>query len=189
MDALKVAAVCMNAEPGEVEKNLDRIQSFVLQASTEGADIVCFPELSATGYILKSPEDVYNGLDSGSVMERLGRIAQEAHLVIIAGLIEILPGAKPYITQLIAGPAGLVGLYRKTHLWVVLGTMISTTILVGALVIGDSVRHSLRKIVFDRLGITEFALSSGDRFFQVRMAENLAESLNTAVAPLLQTRS
>jgi len=78
--------------------------------------------------------------------------------------------------------------YRKTHLWVVLGTMISTAILVGALVIGDSVRHSLQKIVHDRLGTTEFALSSGDRFFQVRMAENLAESLNTAVAPLLQTR-
>ncbi|UCE41353.1 MAG: ABC transporter permease [Candidatus Aminicenantes bacterium] len=78
--------------------------------------------------------------------------------------------------------------YRKTHLWVVLGTMMSTAILVGALVIGDSVRHSLRKIVFDRLGTTEFALSSGDRFFQVRMADDLAESLNTTVAPLLQTR-
>ncbi|MEE8603904.1 MAG: hypothetical protein V3S65_00910, partial [Candidatus Aminicenantaceae bacterium] len=78
--------------------------------------------------------------------------------------------------------------YRRTHLWVVLGTMISTTILVGALVIGDSVSHSLQKIVFDRLGTTEFALSSGDRFFQARMADNLAVSLNTAVAPLLQTR-
>ena len=78
--------------------------------------------------------------------------------------------------------------YRRTHLWVVLGTMISTAILVGALVIGDSVRHSLQKIVFDRLGTTEFALSSGDRFFQARMADNLAVSLNTAVAPLLQTR-
>jgi len=78
--------------------------------------------------------------------------------------------------------------YRKTHLWVILGTMISTAILVGALVIGDSVRHSLRKIVFDRLGTTEFALSSGDRFFRVRMADDLAESLNTVVAPLLQTK-
>ncbi len=78
--------------------------------------------------------------------------------------------------------------YRKTHFWVVLGTMMSTAILVGALVIGDSVRHSLRKIVFDRLGTTEFALSSGDRYFQVRMGDDLAETLNTAVAPLLQTK-
>lgn len=116
MDALRVAAVCMNAAPGEVEKNLDRIQTFVLEASAEGADIVCFPELSVTGYILKSPGDVYNGLDSGSAIKRLVSMAQEAHLVLIAGLIETLGGAKPYITQLVAGPAGLVGLYRKTHL-------------------------------------------------------------------------
>jgi putative ABC transport system permease protein len=78
--------------------------------------------------------------------------------------------------------------YRKTHLWVILGTMISTGILVGALVIGDSVSRSLRQIVFDRLGTTEFALSSGDRFFRIRLADELAESLNTVVAPLLQTK-
>ncbi len=78
--------------------------------------------------------------------------------------------------------------YRKTHLWVVLGTMVSTAVLVGALVIGDSVRHSLQQIVYDRLGTTEFALSSGDRFFESRMADDLSNSLETIVAPLLQTR-
>jgi putative ABC transport system permease protein len=78
--------------------------------------------------------------------------------------------------------------YRKTHLWVVLGTMVSTAVLVGALVIGDSVRFSLQQIVFDRLGATEFALSSGDRFFEARLAEDLSQSLGTVVAPLLQTR-
>lgn len=78
--------------------------------------------------------------------------------------------------------------HHRSHLWIVLGTMLSTAILVGALVIGDSVRQSLRKIVFDRLGTTEFALMSGDRFFQVRMAMDLAESLKTTVAPLLHTR-
>ncbi len=71
--------------------------------------------------------------------------------------------------------------YRKTHLWVVLGTLISTAILVGALVIGDSVGHSLQQIVFDRLGTTEFALSSEDRFFEARMADDLSKSLGTAV--------
>jgi putative ABC transport system permease protein len=78
--------------------------------------------------------------------------------------------------------------YRKAHLWIVLGTMISTAILVGALVVGDSVRYSLRKIVTDRLGKTEFALSSGDRFFRSRLADDLAQSLQTAVAPMMQTR-
>lgn len=66
--------------------------------------------------------------------------------------------------------------------------MVSTTILVGALIIGDSIRHSLRQIVFDRLGKTEFALSSGDRFFRIQAAQKLSEILRTPVAPLLQTK-
>jgi len=78
--------------------------------------------------------------------------------------------------------------YRRTHLWVVLGTMVSTTILVGALIIGDSIRYSLRQIVFDRLGETEFALSSGDRFFRTALAEKLSEKLRVTAAPLLQTK-
>jgi putative ABC transport system permease protein len=77
--------------------------------------------------------------------------------------------------------------YRKAHLWVALGTMLSTSILVGALVIGDSVKFSLRQIVIDRLGETEFALQSGDRFFRTQLAGDLSGLLDTAVAPLLQT--
>ncbi|MFC2167890.1 hypothetical protein ACFLRW_02815 [Acidobacteriota bacterium] len=78
--------------------------------------------------------------------------------------------------------------YRRSHRWVVLGTMVSTSILVGAFVIGDSVRFSLRQIVFDRLGQTEFSLSSGDRFFRNELAEDLSKVLHTNVAPLLQTQ-
>jgi len=66
--------------------------------------------------------------------------------------------------------------------------MISTAILVGALIIGDSVKFSLRQIVFDRLGNTEFALTSGDRFFRAQIADDLSKILDTTVAPLLQTK-
>ena len=65
--------------------------------------------------------------------------------------------------------------------------MVSTAILVGAFVIGDSVRYSLRQIVYDRLGSTEFALSAGDRFFRTHLADELSNTLDTPVAPLLQT--
>jgi N-carbamoylputrescine amidase len=116
MDDLKVAAVCMNAHPGQVEKNLDRMQTFVREASRDGAAILCFPELSVTGYTLKDPSDIYNGSDSDRVMNRLIRMAIDAQLVIIAGLVEDSGGAGPFITQAVAGPEGLIGLYRKSHL-------------------------------------------------------------------------
>ncbi|MBW1704208.1 MAG: nitrilase [Deltaproteobacteria bacterium] len=113
---LNIAAVCMHSAPGEIEKNLDRMQSFVSEASKAGADIVCFPELCVTGYVLTRPFDVYGGLDSERVMERMVRMAREAALVLIAGLVEISDDEKPYISQVIAGPEGLIGIYRKTHL-------------------------------------------------------------------------
>lgn len=77
--------------------------------------------------------------------------------------------------------------HRRSHIWVILGTLLSTAILVGALIIGDSVRFSLRQIVFDRLGKTELALASGDRLFRLSLAAELERTLNTAVIPLLQT--
>lgn len=116
MDDLRIAAVCMHAPLGEVEKNLDRIESFVSEASGEGARIVCFPELSVTGYTLKRLTEVLKGPGAVKIMDRLVELAREAHLVIIAGLIEVSGSQKPFITQVIAGPEGLIGLYKKTHL-------------------------------------------------------------------------
>ena len=116
MEDLKVAAVCMNAESGMVEKNLDRIRSLTLEASKEGADVVCFPELSATGYTLKNVGHVYDGMNSNTVIERLVAIAKDAHVLLLAGLIEETGQNLSFITQIVAGPGGLIGRYRKSHL-------------------------------------------------------------------------
>lgn len=78
--------------------------------------------------------------------------------------------------------------YRRSHVWTVLGVMASTAILVGALVLGDSIRFSLRSIVFDRLGTTVYALVSGGRFMRTSLADRLSGELGTVVAPLLETR-
>lgn len=78
--------------------------------------------------------------------------------------------------------------YRGSHLRVILGAMICTAILVGALVIGDSVRYSLERIVYNRLGNTQAALIPGHRLFRAHLAEGLSKTLDTQVAPILQTR-
>lgn len=116
MRDLLVAAVCMHSEPGEVEKNLDRMKSFVHQASVKSADAVLFPELSISGYTLKSPDKIYDLPQSEKIVENVVRMAKDARLILMAGMVEPLEGGKPYITQIVAGPGGLLGLYRKTHL-------------------------------------------------------------------------
>jgi predicted amidohydrolase len=116
MKNLKVAAVCMNAPEGRIEKNLERIQSFVFEAAAKGADMVCFPELSVTGYVLKHPEKIYKTVGPEKIKDHLTNIARKAGVVLIAGLIEVSAGEKPFISQVVIGPKGLIGLYRKTHL-------------------------------------------------------------------------
>ena len=59
-------------------------------------------------------------------------------------------------------------------LFVLLAVMVSTAVLTGALVVGDSVRHSLMMMVKARLGATELALVSQNRFFTAALADELA---------------
>ena len=81
-----------------------------------------------------------------------------------------------------------LGFYWRTNLGVLLAAMVSTAVLAGALVVGDSVRHSLGMMVIARLGTTQFALAAQSRFFRAKLADELAAELDTAVAPVLQLR-
>ncbi len=74
---------------------------------------------------------------------------------------------------------------RGINVWTVLGAMTGVAVLTGALIIGDSIRYSLRQIVYGRLGKTEYALVSGERFIDSRVADTIARKLDTPVAPLL----
>ncbi len=78
--------------------------------------------------------------------------------------------------------------YWRTNLGVLLAVMVSAVVLTGALVIGDSVRYSLKMIVKARLGKTQLALVPQNRFFRVELADELASELDTVVAPVLQLR-
>lgn len=64
--------------------------------------------------------------------------------------------------------------HARSHLGVVLGAMVGSAALIGALVVGDSVRGSLREAAAYRLGKTAFALSAGDRFFEEDLAGRVA---------------
>jgi predicted amidohydrolase len=116
MRDLRVAAVCMHSETGEIQENLDRTAFYVSKASKAGADTVCFPELSLTGYSLQDPNRVYKELGQDAVIERVLHMARDEKVIIIAGLVERSLKDKPYISQIVAGPRGLMGVYRKTHL-------------------------------------------------------------------------
>ncbi len=71
--------------------------------------------------------------------------------------------------------------YKGIHLAVAIGVAVGTAVLAGALLVGDSVRGSLRDLTLDRLGAIDHALVS-DRYFREDLSEDLAEATNFTYA-------
>ncbi|MDF1666636.1 MAG: FtsX-like permease family protein [Planctomycetota bacterium] len=79
--------------------------------------------------------------------------------------------------------------YWRLHVGVVLGAAISAAVITGALIVGDSVRASLKRLAMLRLGKVEHALFSRDRFVRTDLAAALAKSTERAVHPVLYSQS
>src|SRR6266404_4476125 len=66
--------------------------------------------------------------------------------------------------------------HARAHLGVVLGAAVGSAALVGALVVGDSVRGSLIDLALQRLGTIHYAMAPNDRLFR-------AEPISTSIEP------
>src|ERR1051325_9461381 len=68
-----------------------------------------------------------------------------------------------------------LGYYWRTNVAVVLGVATAVAVLAGALLVGDSVRASLRDLVLARLGKTEGVVTSA-QFFREQLSADIAGS-------------
>ena len=109
----RIAMVQMDSSPGK-RKNLEKIGAFSERAAGNNAEIICFPELSITGYERNRPAPLAETIDGESARTVSG-FARKHRIVILAGLIE-KKADHLYITQIVAFPDGRVEVYRKTHL-------------------------------------------------------------------------
>lgn len=78
--------------------------------------------------------------------------------------------------------------YRKPYLAILAGVMLSTAVLTGALIVGDSVKFSLQRITLQRLGKIRIAILPGDRIFRQELAAEIGKRTNVAVEPILGIR-
>ena len=75
--------------------------------------------------------------------------------------------------------------YWKRNLALAMGVAISTAVITGALMVGDSVKHNLNKGVDLRLGAVTHTVMAGDRFFTENLAAGIEKELTVPVAPVL----
>ncbi|MFC1555138.1 nitrilase-related carbon-nitrogen hydrolase [candidate division KSB1 bacterium] len=103
-------------EFGNIKENLDKIEN---KLSGYKFDIVVLPELCTTGYQFVSSEELrgYAGeIPGGYASERFVKMAKEFNAHIIAGIPELSDGLL-YNSSILAGPGGILDVYKKTHLF------------------------------------------------------------------------
>jgi predicted amidohydrolase len=113
---MKVAIVQNRPEFGNVQGNLNRIEEILVG---KAADLYVLPELFATGYRFKDMDEAHHYAElvpSGMTTNFLISLAQQNNAHFIAGLVEIEDNYV-YNSSVIVGPKGLIGRYRKIHLF------------------------------------------------------------------------
>lgn len=78
--------------------------------------------------------------------------------------------------------------YWRNGVSVLAGTALAASVLIGALLVGDSVRFSLRRFALQRLGTIHFALDSRRRFFRDDLASRIAGRAASPVTAALRLR-
>jgi predicted amidohydrolase len=114
---MRIAALQMHAIAGDGDGNIQRIAAAAADAAAGGAKLLIVPELAVTGY--GAGQSAFAGLASpatGDVAERLGTIARESGIAIVAGFAE-QDGRDTFNSALFTDGIGTNAVYRKSHLY------------------------------------------------------------------------
>ncbi|MGD1061454.1 MAG: nitrilase-related carbon-nitrogen hydrolase [Methanomassiliicoccales archaeon] len=115
-----LAQMSMKSSPLD---NLSKAVSMVQVAASQGANIVCLPELFMSKYFAQ--HDVPDAVDltdlavkiPGSETKTLAQSAKENGVTLVAGSLYELDHGRLFNTSCIFGPSGrMLGKYRKTHI-------------------------------------------------------------------------
>jgi predicted amidohydrolase len=118
VNQIKVALAQMSCRVGDKAHNLRTMATYITEAKKQKADVILFPELSLTGYVIKDRTYELAETIPGPSTEKIVKLAKENHIHVIHGMIEKSPKAKGvvYNTAVLTAPDGLIGNYRKMYL-------------------------------------------------------------------------
>lgn len=129
IETVRVAALQMNCRLADTATNLAQAEALLAEVAGQ-ADIACLPELFTTGYNLDELGEALFDLAepvpatpndaAGPTVVRLGQLAAQLDLAIIAGLAECDPVTTGLLYDsvvLINRHGQICGRYRKSHLY------------------------------------------------------------------------
>ena len=118
MGSIQAAAIQFNVKQGDVDANLAHVRVALKRAAGQGANLVVLPEMWSSGFAYKTLNEL--ALRTAGIVEELLALSRELRLVIVGSMPEP-NGDKVFNTIFLADNGTLAGVYRKIHLFSLLG--------------------------------------------------------------------
>lgn len=117
----KVAAINYDVQIYRKEENIEKQYAMAEEAAKNGAKLIAIPEMGTTGYCWYNREEVKPFVEPipGPTTEKFRALAKEYDCYIAVSMPEVDPKTNVYYNSIaLVGPDGIVGVHRKTHLYI-----------------------------------------------------------------------
>jgi predicted amidohydrolase len=117
-EIFNVALAQISCQQADKAKNLTKIKRIVAKAKKRGAELVIFPELSLTGYVVR--DEIYELAERipGPSTETMEEVAKKNQIHLVFGMPEISAKTEATLhnSAVLIGPEGFIGKYHKMYL-------------------------------------------------------------------------
>jgi 5-aminopentanamidase len=119
MTAVRVACAQLAPAVGDGPGNRAAARAAIREAVAAGARLVVLPELSTSGYVFDSPEEARALAQppAGGALDEWAEEARRGGAIVVGGFCELGTGGALYNSAAVVDGAGVLAVYRKTHLW------------------------------------------------------------------------
>ncbi len=118
MTSIQAAAIQFNVKQGDVDANLAYVREALPRVARQGANLAVLPEMWSSGFAYRNLNELV--LRTAGILEELLTLSRELRLVIVGSMPEP-NGDKVFNTVYVVDNGTLAGVYRKIHLFSLLG--------------------------------------------------------------------
>ncbi len=118
MSSIQAAAIQFNVKQGDVDANLAYVREALARVAGQGANLAVLPEMWSSGFAYKNLNEL--ALRTEGIVEELLELSARHKLVIVGSMPEP-NGDKVFNTIYVIDNGTLAGVYRKIHLFSLLG--------------------------------------------------------------------
>jgi predicted amidohydrolase len=118
MSSIKAAAIQFTVAQGDVDANLAYVRAALPRVADQGANLVVLPEMWSSGFSYRNLNEL--ALRTEGIVDELLKLSAHHRLVIIGSMPEP-NGDKVFNTIYVVDNGRLAGVYRKIHLFSLLG--------------------------------------------------------------------